>query len=61
MIEKEVKTLLELKAEYKKATGEDWKPDAAPAVASASAPVPQTISQVGPNWNLKLLKSFFNS
>jgi bifunctional glutamyl/prolyl-tRNA synthetase len=33
-IDKEVKTLLELKAEYKKVTGEDWRPDAQPPANS---------------------------
>ena len=34
-----VKVLLDLKAEYKKATGQDWKPGATPAPAAA-APAP---------------------
>ncbi|CAD5118054.1 DgyrCDS6794 [Dimorphilus gyrociliatus] len=36
-IDAEVKTLLALKAEYKSATGSDWKPGAAPPKAAASA------------------------
>jgi bifunctional glutamyl/prolyl-tRNA synthetase len=46
-IDKEVKSLLELKAEYKKQTGKDWTPDAAPKTASvpAAAPVEQTKPQ----------------
>ena len=31
-----MKNLLELKAEYKHATGKDWKPGATPTAASAS-------------------------
>ena len=34
MIDAEVKTLLALKADYKKATGKDWAPGAAPAAAA---------------------------
>jgi len=41
VIQPEVATLLALKAEYKAATGNDWKPPAAPkAPASAKAPTP---------------------
>ncbi|XP_058116376.1 bifunctional glutamate/proline--tRNA ligase [Anopheles ziemanni] len=35
-----VKTLLDLKAQYKAATGSDWKPGAAPSVAAAATPPP---------------------
>ncbi|XP_073950702.1 glutamyl-prolyl-tRNA synthetase isoform X2 [Choristoneura fumiferana] len=35
-----VKTLLELKAKYKAATGQDWKPGATPAAAAPAAPAP---------------------
>jgi hypothetical protein len=38
VIDKEVKSLLELKAEYKKVTGEDWKPD-----APSSTPIAKTV------------------
>jgi hypothetical protein len=38
-----VKTLLELKAEYKKVTGQDWKPDAAPP-ATPAAPVAASVA-----------------
>ena len=34
MVDAEVKTLLALKADYKKATGKDWAPGAAPAAAA---------------------------
>jgi len=37
-IDEAVKKLLALKAEYKAATGSDWKPGAAPAPAAAAAP-----------------------
>ncbi|KAH9378226.1 hypothetical protein HPB48_011246 [Haemaphysalis longicornis] len=36
VIDAEVKALLQLKAEYKSATGEDWKPAAGPATGSSS-------------------------
>lgn len=36
-IDAAVKTLLELKAEYKKASGQDWKPSATPAAAPVKA------------------------
>ncbi|XP_069118924.1 LOW QUALITY PROTEIN: bifunctional glutamate/proline--tRNA ligase-like [Argopecten irradians] len=39
-IDAEVKILLALKAEYKSATGKDWKPDARPAPAAAPVPTP---------------------
>ena len=40
-----VKTLLDLKAEYKKVTGKDWKPGAQPSAAPAAAtPVTASIS-----------------
>ena len=35
-----VKTSLSLKAEYKAATGKDWKPDAAPAAAPSTGAAP---------------------
>ena len=40
----QVATLLALKAEYKAATGEDWKPPAAPAKAAASKAAPAKAS-----------------
>ncbi len=43
VIDLEVKKLLELKAEYKKVTGQDWKPDAAPPATSA-APVAASVA-----------------
>ncbi|KAI5632900.1 WHEP-TRS domain-containing protein [Phthorimaea operculella] len=36
-VDEAVKALLELKAKYKAATGQDWKPGAAPAPAAAAA------------------------
>ncbi|XP_075982844.1 glutamyl-prolyl-tRNA synthetase isoform X3 [Anticarsia gemmatalis] len=40
-VDEAVKTLLELKAKYKAATGQDWKPGAAPAAAApAATPAP---------------------
>lgn len=36
-VDTEVKTLLELKAEYKKATGKDWTPGAPPAAPKSSS------------------------
>ncbi|CAD7083959.1 unnamed protein product [Hermetia illucens] len=48
-IDAEVKALLALKAEYKAATGQDWKPGATPAktapVAKAAAPAPSGNNQ----------------
>ncbi|XP_012254281.2 bifunctional glutamate/proline--tRNA ligase isoform X2 [Athalia rosae] len=40
-IEAEVKVLLNLKAEYKSATGQDWKPGAVPAKAATKETIPQ--------------------
>ena len=39
-IDAAVKTLLALKADYKSATGQDWKPGTAPAPAPKAAPAP---------------------
>ena len=39
-VDEAVKKLLALKAEYKAATGSDWKPGAAPAAAKAATPAP---------------------
>uniref|UniRef100_A0A182NG17 Bifunctional glutamate/proline--tRNA ligase n=1 Tax=Anopheles dirus TaxID=7168 RepID=A0A182NG17_9DIPT len=41
-IDAAVKTLLELKAQYKTATGSDWKPGAAPAATPAAPPAAAT-------------------
>ena len=41
-IQAEVKVLLALKADYKSLTGQDWKPDAAPAAAPAAAAPKET-------------------
>ncbi|XP_055848548.1 bifunctional glutamate/proline--tRNA ligase [Episyrphus balteatus] len=41
-IEPQVKTLLSLKAQYKEATGKDWKPEAVVPAATAAAPATQS-------------------
>ncbi|XP_059478554.1 bifunctional glutamate/proline--tRNA ligase [Neocloeon triangulifer] len=41
VIDEEVKTLLGLKAKYKEATGQDWKPGAAPPKAEPKAKAPE--------------------
>jgi nondiscriminating aspartyl-tRNA synthetase len=43
-IDAAVKTLLALKAEFKSATGKDWKPEAAPAAANAGKPAAKSVS-----------------
>ena len=48
-IDAAVKTLLQLKADYKTATGADWKPgnQATPAAAKAEKPKPQSVPAAG--------------
>jgi bifunctional glutamyl/prolyl-tRNA synthetase len=46
-IDKEVKSLLELKAEYKKQTGKDWAPEGA-AAAPAPAPIKPKVEKQAP-------------
>ncbi|CAH2045899.1 unnamed protein product, partial [Iphiclides podalirius] len=44
-VDQAVKVLLDLKAKYKEATGQDWKPGAAPAVATLPAGDASTLDQ----------------
>ncbi|XP_063387259.1 bifunctional glutamate/proline--tRNA ligase isoform X3 [Cydia fagiglandana] len=45
-VDEAVKTLLDLKAKYKAATGQDWKPGAAPAPVKTEVPSPGSGSEV---------------
>uniref|UniRef100_A0A2A4J4S7 Bifunctional glutamate/proline--tRNA ligase n=1 Tax=Heliothis virescens TaxID=7102 RepID=A0A2A4J4S7_HELVI len=54
-VDEAVKALLDLKAKYKAATGQDWKPGAAPAATPAPAQQSQQQSQTDDNKQIALL------
>lgn len=45
-VDEAVKVLLALKADYKKSTGQDWKPGATPPPAAAPVKAPQANSNL---------------